>query len=620
VCAFLTSFISITQLPLNIEVLPFQPHFPAMLAFEKYRPTSHFIPPHSWSNDPCGAVYIPETKEYILCYQWNPGTTEGGNSAWGMAISKDLITWQDCVPALTKGADTNYDSCGVFSGSIASTLVDGRRVLYLFYTSISTVPYPHWSIPYIHGESQSVAVSTDFGRSWNRHQHNPLLVDAPLRSFTTGWRDPFISEWRTLSKLRGTNLNTKYMLLSSGDKRSGPQLFLYESQDLLAWKPLSALLEGQADRPIAPGSSLHYGRNFECGSFFTLGDKDYILAGVEQHPSQTRRHFHRYTLWLSGKVSINGEGKPRFAISNFGRLDQGILYAPHIFHGPNSELLQLGWADEDQNSMTRDQGWAGLITLPRELCHIRLPVPNSPVVDEHMWEIDVANNTMTTLGVRPARQMRELRQINKRYDLATIHTIQSQTFEINATFTHLCGIECLIFNVRQAPNDREVTRIIISLPTNTITVDRSATSLTNGNPEPDSGPFQLFRIKSLATGEPVFEDLHVTIFVDNSIIEVYANDRFALSSRIYPTLDTSLGVSYDFSDGTGFNSSLPHEKVSLECWEGLANAWPGRERSPRGRFVDAIDKNAIDEKSATKVQISEPHLQAMELHLHAIVA
>lgn len=619
-CAFLTSFISITQLPLNIEVLPFQPHFPAMLAFEKYRPTSHFIPPHSWSNDPCGAVYIPETKEYILCYQWNPGTTEGGNSAWGMAISKDLITWQDCVPALTKGADTNYDSCGVFSGSIASTLVEGRRVLYLFYTSISTVPYPHWSIPYIHGESQSVAVSTDFGRSWNRHQHNPLLVDAPLRSFTTGWRDPFISEWRTLSKLRGTNLNTKYMLLSSGDKRSGPQLFLYESQDLLAWKPLSALLEGQADRPIAPGSSLHYGRNFECGSFFTLGDKDYILAGVEQHPSQTRRHFHRYTLWLSGKVSINGEGKPRFAISNFGRLDQGILYAPHIFHGPNSELLQLGWADEDQNSMTRDQGWAGLITLPRELCHIRLPVPNSPVVDEHMWEIDVANNTMTTLGVRPARQMRELRQINKRYDLATIHTIQSQTFEINATFTHLCGIECLIFNVRQAPNDREVTRIIISLPTNTITVDRSATSLTNGNPEPDSGPFQLFRIKSLATGEPVFEDLHVTIFVDNSIIEVYANDRFALSSRIYPTLDTSLGVSYDFSDGTGFNSSLPHEKVSLECWEGLANAWPGRERSPRGRFVDAIDKNAIDEKSAIKVQISEPHLQATELHLHAIVA
>jgi beta-fructofuranosidase len=586
-----------------------------MLAFEKYRPNSHFIPPHSWSNDPCGAVFIPETNEYILCYQWNPGTTDGGNSAWGMAISKDLITWQDCVPALTKGTDTNYDSSGVFSGSIASTLVDGRRVLYLFYTSISTVPYPHWSMPYIHGESQSVAISKDFGRSWHRYQHNPLLVDAPLRSFTTGWRDPFISEWRTLSKLRGTNLNTKYMLLSSGDKRSGPQLFLYESQDLLSWKPLSALLQGQADRPIAPGSSLHYGRNFECGSFFTLGDKEYILAGVEQHPSQTRCHNDRYTLWLSGKVRINGEGKPHFEISNFGRLDQGILYAPHIFHGPNSELLQLGWADEDQNGMTRDQGWAGLITLPRELCHIRLPVPDSPLVDEHMWDIDVANNTMTTLGVRPARQMKGLRLSSKPYDLNTLPMIRSQTFEINANFTQLCGTETLTFNVRQAPNDCEVTRIIISLPANTITVDRSTSSLTNGNPEPESGPFQIFSCATLATGEHIVEDLHVTIFVDNSIIEIYANDRFALSSRIYPTLDSSLGVSCNFRDGTHINASVQVGKVSLECWEGLAKAWPGRERTSCGRHADALD-----DKNVAKVHLSEPHLYATEPHLQAIAA
>ncbi len=528
-----------------------------------------------------------------------------------MATSKDLVTWQDCVPALTKGTDTNYDSCGVFSGSITSTLVEGRRVLYLFYTSISTVPYPHWSIPYIHGESQSVAVSTDFGRSWHRYQHNPLLVDAPPRSFTTGWRDPFVSEWRSLSKLRGTNLNTRYMLLSSGDKRSGPQLFLYESQDLLAWKPLCALLTGQADRPIAPGSSIHYGRNFECGSFFTLGDKEYILAGVEQHPSQTKRHNHRYTLWLSGKVSVSGEGKPHFEISNFGRLDQGILYAPHIFHGPNSELLQLGWADEDQNGMTRDQGWAGLITFPRELCHIRLPVPNTPLVDAHMWDIDVASNTMTTLGVRPAPQMRGLRLSSKLYDLKTLPTIQSQTYGIDANFTHLRGTETLTFNVRQAPNDIEVTRIIFSLPTNRITVDRSASSLTNGNPEPETGTFQLFSTAMSATGEHSLEDLHVTIFVDNSIVEVYANDRFTLSSRIYPTLDNSLGVSCVFTDSALMNATVPVEKVSLECWEGLAEAWPGRDPMPCERLLDVIDKNPIDEKSLAEVPISKPQLQAI---------
>jgi hypothetical protein len=26
---------------------------------DRFRPKSHFIAPHSWSNDPCGAVYVP---------------------------------------------------------------------------------------------------------------------------------------------------------------------------------------------------------------------------------------------------------------------------------------------------------------------------------------------------------------------------------------------------------------------------------------------------------------------------------------------------------------------------------------------------------------------------------
>jgi beta-fructofuranosidase len=108
------------------------------MAFTRFRPTSHFIAPHSWMNDPCGAIYIPETGEHIICYQWNPGTAYGGNCAWGMARSKDLVQWKDCQTALRNG--TSYDCLGVFSGSIVSRVIDGRRVLFLFYRSISALP------------------------------------------------------------------------------------------------------------------------------------------------------------------------------------------------------------------------------------------------------------------------------------------------------------------------------------------------------------------------------------------------------------------------------------------------------------------------------------------------
>jgi beta-fructofuranosidase len=551
-----------------------------MYPFRKYRPAFHFIAPHSWMNDPCGAMWVPETKEYILCYQWNPGTAEGGNCAWGMARSKDLITWQDCFPAIENGIDTKYDSKGVFSGSIASRIVDGHRWLYLFYTSVSALPI-HWSKPYLKGsESQSVAVSTDYGNSWHRYQQNPLLSEPRLKSQTTGWRDPFVSEWKSLSALRGVSPWTSYMMLSSGKRGRGPELVLYESMDLLEWRFVSVLFKGKADTAITPDSPHHYGRNFECASFFTLNNRDYIMMGVEQHPSLTTRHSSRYTLWLNGHLSLTSKSTPTFTPTSHGTLDHGIYYASHLFRGPKSELLLSGWADEDCNSLASSQGWAGLITLPRNLYELSVPIPSSPLRPEeaHMWTHNFGSGTMSTLGIRPASQLRGLRSGSMvYYSLEALKTLRSKSYEIEARFRNLPATSPvtatsnsdLIFNVRQAPQDREVTRIIISPSSNTITVDRSSSSLGNGNLEPEIGYFRRFD----------GEDLHIRIFVDNSIVEVYANDRFALSSRIYPTLDSAVGASCNFGPGWVGGRGGAGESVVFSAWEGLVDAWPGRGRS-----------------------------------------
>lgn len=260
------------------------------MKFDQFRPTAHFIAPHSWSNDPCGAVYIPEIKEYLFCYQWNPGTTEGGNSAWGMARSKDLVTWEDCSPAIRNSA--SYDSHGVFSGSIVSRLVDEKRALYLFYTSVSALPI-HWSKYYIEGcETQSVAFSTDLGKSWQRYENNPVIRVPPKLSLTTGWRDPFVSPWESLSKLLGVDPLTDYMMVSSGERGRGPQLHLYRSTNLLEWKPLSTILDVEFDANVSATTGLNLARNFECSSFFTLDRKDYLIVGLEEDSRSSRHNGH----------------------------------------------------------------------------------------------------------------------------------------------------------------------------------------------------------------------------------------------------------------------------------------------------------------------------------------
>jgi len=364
------------------------------------------------------------------------------------------------------------------------------------------------------------------------------------------------------------------MLISSGKRGSGPELVLYESPDLLSWTPLCVLFKAAADTPITPHRrSMRHGRNFECASFLTLAGKPYILVGVEAHPNHTDRHSARYTLWMSGRLRLDSRGRPVFVPESHGTLDHGILYAPHIFGGARGELLLSGWADEDDDGLGKTQGWAGCVTLPRELFVLERPLREADDnADDHVWARDKATGTMTTLGVRPAHHLRGLRSGSMIYPLAALWQMRSKSYEIEARLANLSGRETLIFNVRQAPGDEEVTRIVFALATQSVLVDRSLSSLRVGNRSAERGDFVL------GAGE----DLHIRVFVDNSTVEVFANGRFAMVSRVYPVLESAVGASCVF---TGADGKEVDTGVWVQCWEGLREAWP-----ERGRREDGIEE------------------------------
>ncbi|KAH7318049.1 glycosyl hydrolase [Stachybotrys elegans] len=524
-----------------------------MNSFHRFRPTSHFIAPHSWSNDPCGAVFVPETQEYLICYQWNPGTTDGGNCAWGMAKSRDLVTWEDCMPALWNG--TTYDRKGVFSGSIVSRLVDGKRVLYLYYTSVSALPI-HWSKPYIHGcESQSVAISSDYGLSWHRHSANPLLASPPKGPATSGWRDPFVSQWPSLSTLLQHDSSTSYMMIASGERGRGPQLHLYQSNDMINWEYTSMLLDVASNFSIPPDSPLLKAVNFECASFFTLDQTDYIIVGIEE-PADSSRHNGHCLLWLSGTLCTD-DGSPRFRIRGYGFLDHGLLYAAHIFRDAQGRLIQLGWADEAAKQSTiKRQGWAGCLGYPRELIHITRPATGGPVPNG--WVLDEDRGQMSTLGVRPAPQVAQLRDAAcTRSSLEGFCEMKSTNYEVEATLSGLTGSERLVLDLRASADFAETTKLVVDLAVGQVIVDRSCSSLAGlGAQANDTGYFTLLE----------GEELRLRFFVDESVLEVFLNERFALTSRIYPSMEASMRVSYDFG---AFDTS----KVQFRFWEGLGSAW-----------------------------------------------
>lgn len=526
--------------------------------FDKHRPRSHVIARTSFMNDPCGCVYIPETEEYLLCYQWAPESVTSFGDVWGCCVSKDLIHWQDRPNAIEAG-HADYDRLKTFSGSIFAVVEHGLTVLYLFYTSVRALPI-HWQQPYKTGcESQSLAISRDFGQSWQRCPANPLLSSPPRGPLTTGWRDPSVSLWPAMSELLDVSPQTKYMTLSSGTRDFGPSVLLYKSLDLVTWEEIGPLFAPKAASRFSEASRLTYGNNFECVSFDTIGGKQFLFMGVEADRASNDRHATRWTLWMCGHLRHRTSGGPEFIVEAQGTFDHDILYAMHLARDKDNQLVQLGWLDEDKNTEMMEQNWSGCIALPRSMSMMVMPFVDT-LLRKDQWIVDETNRTMSTLSIKPISGCTLLRTGSTRID-RDFSNVSSSSFELSAIF-HEPTVDRIIFSFRKARDSSEATRIIVALQAHRITLDRSKSSLENGNSLDRSAHFQLLE-----------KDVNLRVFCDESVVEVFVNDRVCLSSRIYPSRD-SLGMALEFE---GSSASLQALKYEAVVYDGLDSAWPDRQ-------------------------------------------
>lgn len=179
---------------------------------ETFRPRFHFTPEYGWMNDPNGMVYFE--GEYHLFYQYNPYGTMWGNMHWGHAVSTDLTSWTYLPTAIAP------DSLGdIFSGSavidVNNTAGFGKNAMVAIYTS--------------HGKTQqqSIAYSTDKGRTFTKYAHNPVLPNPGITDF----RDPKIA-WNDVSNQWIMTLATKQ------------SISFYGSPNLKDWTRLSEFGDG----------------------------------------------------------------------------------------------------------------------------------------------------------------------------------------------------------------------------------------------------------------------------------------------------------------------------------------------------------------------------------------
>ena len=196
---------------------------------EHFRPAYHHTPLYGWMNDPNGMFY--KDGVWHLYYQWNPYGSQWENMTWGHSTSRDLIHWEAQPMAI------EADWLGsIFSGSCVT---NGNDVV-AFYTSAG------------HHQTQSMAVSKDGGRTFQKFSGNPVLTaDAP------DFRDPKVF-WN--EDIRCWNL-----ILAVGQ-----EMQIFSSKDLKQWKYESSFGKEYGN----------HGGVWECPDLLKIGQKWVLLCNI----------------------------------------------------------------------------------------------------------------------------------------------------------------------------------------------------------------------------------------------------------------------------------------------------------------------------------------------------
>jgi beta-fructofuranosidase len=457
-----------------------------MFISDSQRPRYHFLPPSAWMNDPNGLIYWKGF--YHLFYQYVPNDPPWERKHWGHAASTDLVHWNN-LPIALAPTPGGSDQDGCFSGCA----VNHDGVPTLIYTGVR-------------GDQQlpCVATSPDDLITWQKYQGNPVIATTPEELDLLAFRDHTL--WKEGS--------TWYQLVGAGIKGVGGTVLLYRSSNLLEWEYMFPLYTGDRSRsePIWAGSM------WECPDFFALDDKSVLVVSVYD---DSRFHERAYKRSLLYAVAFIGD----YTNHTFTPLTQSIIdfggyfYAPQTMLDPKGRRLQFGWLWEGRSDEAQwIAGWSGVMSLPRVL--------------------SLSADNM--LRFEPAPELKQLRGTHQCLkhlavlptSLTQLKEIKGECLEIRVEFILDEATEVGI-GVRCTPDGAEQTLIRYDRLQGMLHIDRQRSSLSE-DVERDirSGPL------ALAAGESLF--LH--IFLDRSVIEIFANYRLCMSSRIYPSRTDSLGV------------------------------------------------------------------------------
>lgn len=437
----------------------------------RYRLGYHIMAPANWINDPNGLVQFK--GEYHVFYQHHPYGVDWGPMHWGHVRSKDLVHWEHLPIALAPGDPEDPEGC--FSGSA----VDDGGELNLIYTGHRYAD----SEKKVPDEVQCRAFSTN-GIHFEKDTKNPVIPNHP-ESGSGNFRDPKV--WQ--------HCGSWYLVAGTTKDRIG-KVVLYRSSDLRNWVYQGVLAQSDGSQ----------GYMWECPDFYELDGKHVLMLspqGIEPDGDCYQNLYQ--TGYLVGDYNYAAN---TFNHDRFTELDHGHdFYAVQSFKDDRGRRIAIGWMNMWESPMPeKEDGWAGALTLPREL-HLDAngKIRMTPVAE------------LTKLRKKQLFSGKDERISGEKAYAA----LTDELLEIEAEWDPDTS-DASEFGIKLRVGATEETVIRYDTAAEKLILDRSKSGQAVGG---------MRRTALTSTGR-----LKLRIFLDRSSVEVFANDGEAvLTSRIYPT-------------------------------------------------------------------------------------
>lgn len=459
------------------ENAPVLTYSPERYAGDILRPSFHGMPTAGWTNETHGATYY--NGKYHVFFQKNPNGPYMSRLNWGHIVSDNLYKWEEDPTAVSP--EEAYDKKGCWSGCVFTDdeLTGGKPNI--FYTAVD---YGRATI------AQAQPADDDL-LTWTKKSGNPVINGRP-NGLTDDFRDCYVFR-------NGTDL---YMIVGSSKNGVGVTTLHKYDKSTKTWSNDGKLF-------FSGSNANQDGTFWEMPNITKIGDK-WLFTATPLNTGVGVR-----TLYWTGNINADGTFAPdsrtpkTVEMAGFSKDGYGLL-SPTIFQNDGKTLMLGIVPDKLAGSENYKMGYAHTYSLPREI------------------SLDSKGNLIQKpfSGLAAMRSETSFKMTD--FDLTAekdLDPVQGRSLELSAKFVVGNGDFGFSF---LGNGDKKVT-LTYQPNSGMLSLDMSGI-----NRIVNDGVFGGVYNYALPTPVAMGEEMTLKVFVDHSIIDIFVNDTYAASVRVFP--------------------------------------------------------------------------------------